>query len=46
MRIGQGFRVFDRESWQRKTREPTWLRRAESEKRPAPPADRKVSEKW
>jgi hypothetical protein len=46
MRIGQGIRVFERANWQRKARTPTWLRRAESEKRPASVPERKVTEKW
>jgi len=32
MRDSEEFRVFDRESWQRKARPPTWFQRAEIEK--------------
>jgi len=32
MRDGEEFRVFDRESWQRKARPPTWFQREEIEK--------------
>jgi hypothetical protein len=44
MRDGEGFRVFDRESWQRKARPPTWFQRAEIEKRSELPTDPKPTE--
>jgi len=46
MRDGEGFRVFDRENWQRKVRTPAWFQRAESEKRTAPTADPKAGKEW
>jgi len=43
MRDENGFRVFDRESWQRKARPPTWFQRAEIEKQVPDEPKREVS---
>jgi len=36
MRDGETNRVFDRASWERKTREPAWFQRTQIEKNAAP----------
>jgi len=44
MRSGERSSVFDRTNWERKTRAPSWYRRAELEKHPAPEVERKATE--
>ena len=44
MRLGDGFRLFDRADWRRKVRVPTSTRRAENEKRPVVLPERKGTE--
>jgi hypothetical protein len=43
MRTGEGLRVLHRENLRRTARVPTWLPRAETEKRPEVPSGIKTS---